>query len=56
MRRKDLELVDFIPGTAEKRRKKLSEWVCPECDYFEEIEKDEEGRLTNPDDPTGRQG
>jgi hypothetical protein len=48
MRRKDLELVDFIPGTAEEKRKKLSEWVCPECDYFEELEKDEAGRLANP--------
>jgi len=40
MRRKELELVDLIPGTAEAKRRKVSEWVCPECDYFEEIEKE----------------
>ena len=40
MRRKELELVDLIPGTADAKRRKVSEWVCPECDYFEEIEKE----------------
>jgi C4-type Zn-finger protein len=40
MRRKDLELVDRIPGTKEMNPRKVSEWVCPECDYFEEIEKE----------------
>jgi len=38
MRRKDMELVDVVPGTAEAKRRKVSEWVCPECDYFEEVE------------------
>lgn len=42
MRRKEMELVDLVPGTAEARRRKVSEWVCPDCDYFEEIEA--EGR------------
>lgn len=42
MRRKDMELVDLLPGTSEVKRRKVSEWVCPECDYFEEIEQ--EGR------------
>jgi len=42
MRRKDLEHVDLVPGTAEVKRRKVSEWVCPECEYFEEIEP--EGR------------
>lgn len=40
MRRKDMELVDVIPGTTETKTRKVSEWVCPECDYFEEIEKE----------------
>lgn len=44
MRRKDLELVDLIPGTGEAKPRTVSEWVCPECDYFEEIEKEEKGR------------
>ncbi len=42
MRRKDIELVDLVPGTTEARKRMVSEWVCPECDYFEEIEA--EGR------------
>ena len=28
----------YIPGTTEAKRRKVSEWVCPECEYFEEIE------------------
>jgi transposase len=42
MRRKDMELVDLVPGTNEAKRRQVSEWVCPECEYFEEIEP--EGR------------
>jgi hypothetical protein len=42
MRRKDMELVDYVPGTSEPKRRKVSEWVCPECENFEEIE--DEGR------------
>jgi hypothetical protein len=38
MRLKDYELVDYVPGTTEAKRRKVSEWVCPECEYFEEIE------------------
>ena len=38
MRRKDMELIDYIPGTTEPKKRKLSEWVCPECEHFEEIE------------------
>ncbi|MBP1634177.1 MAG: hypothetical protein H6Q10_751 [Acidobacteria bacterium] len=44
MRRKDFELVDRIPGTAEETKPlRVSEWVCPECDYFEEVEKEGKG-------------
>jgi len=42
MRRKDMELIDYIPGTSEPKRRRVSEWVCPECENFEEIE--DEGR------------
>ena len=38
MRRKDMELVDYVPGTTEPKKRKVSEWVCPECENFEEIE------------------
>jgi rubrerythrin len=30
--------VDRIPGTSEVRKRELAEWVCPECDYFEEAD------------------
>ena len=38
MRRQEREVVDRVPGTAEVKRATLSEWVCPECDYFEDAE------------------
>jgi YgiT-type zinc finger domain-containing protein len=31
-------IVDRVPGTAQSRIMQLREWVCPECDYFEEVE------------------
>ena len=30
--------VDRIPGTSQVTTKAMKEWVCPECDYFEEYE------------------
>jgi hypothetical protein len=30
---------DRVPGTQEARSKPVKEWVCPECDYFEEVEE-----------------
>jgi C4-type Zn-finger protein len=41
MHRKDVELADVIPGTSEVKRRMVSEWICPECDYFEEVEEEE---------------
>lgn len=32
------EVVDRVPGTAETKTTTSREWVCPECDYFEEVE------------------
>ncbi len=40
MHRHEREAVDLVPGTSEMKRRATVEWVCPECDYFEE---DEEG-------------
>ena len=40
MRRKDMEVVEYVPGTTEPKRRRSSEWVCPECDHFEEVEDD----------------
>jgi len=28
-----------MPGTSQTRTTTYDEWVCPECDYFEEAEK-----------------
>jgi YgiT-type zinc finger domain-containing protein len=39
MRQKTRELTDRIPGTRESRSRTVTEWVCPECDYFEEVEE-----------------
>ena len=33
------EFVDRAPGTGETRQQRVREWVCRECDYFEEAEK-----------------
>lgn len=37
MRKQERETVIRIPGTTEVRRLKTYEWVCLECDYFEEV-------------------
>ena len=35
------EQVSRVPGTSQEVKRPLSEWVCPECDYFEESEETE---------------
>jgi len=42
MRRKEWEETAWVPGTVEAKQSRVSEWVCPDCDYFEEIEEDDE--------------
>ena len=32
------ETVTRLPGTSQEVRQIVSEWVCGECDYFEEAE------------------
>ena len=32
------EITDRVPGTVQTKTRKFREWVCPECDYFEEVE------------------
>ena len=36
MRLSEREQTDRIPGKSEVISRKVMEWVCPECDYFEE--------------------
>ena len=38
MRIKQTESLVQVPGNPRPSTQKLSEWVCPDCDYFEEIE------------------
>jgi len=35
------EVVVHFPGQAQGRAHLTREWVCPECDYFEEAEEPE---------------
>ena len=44
MRLREREITDRVPGTSQTRVTKFREWVCPECDYFEEVEEGQAGR------------
>ena len=35
------EQVTRLPGTSQEVKTPLREWVCPECDYFEDDEETE---------------
>ena len=39
MRIKTHEHVVQIPGNPQATKRPVQEWVCPECDYFEEREE-----------------
>lgn len=39
MRLETRETVTRVPGTSQETRTVVSEWVCRECDYFEEAEE-----------------
>jgi C4-type Zn-finger protein len=32
------ETVEQVPGTSQAITHTVREWICPECDYFEEVE------------------
>ncbi len=38
MRLETRETVTRVPGTSQEVRQIIREWVCGECDYFEEAE------------------
>ena len=44
MRLHDREHIVVIPGTSETRKTRSWEWICPECDYFEDKEEHGEGQ------------
>jgi acetone carboxylase gamma subunit len=35
------EVSDQIPGRSETTVRVIREWICPECDYFEEAETEQ---------------
>jgi transposase len=39
MRLQERETIDRVPGTTQSTVTKNREWVCPECDYFEDAEE-----------------
>ena len=38
MQLRETVLTDRIPGTPQSKTTRVREWICPECDYFEEVE------------------
>jgi hypothetical protein len=36
MRLNTVERREHVPGVADQRPGIVREWICPECDYFEE--------------------
>ena len=44
MRLRPLTRTDRIPGRPEIIVKQIHEWTCPDCDYFEEIDREAETR------------
>ena len=41
MQLREREVTDRVPGTHHTKTTISAEWVCPECDYFEEWEDDD---------------
>ena len=40
MRLKQTQTVTHVPGNPKPTMGTLREWVCPDCDYFEEAEEE----------------
>ena len=38
MRLKEREIIVQIPGNPSATKRPVAEWICPDCDYFEEVE------------------
>lgn len=38
MRIREREVTDRVPGTLQTHTSKIREWVCPDCDYFEDLD------------------
>ena len=42
MQLREREITDRVPGFSQTKTTKSFEWLCPECDYFEEYDEDDE--------------
>jgi ssDNA-binding Zn-finger/Zn-ribbon topoisomerase 1 len=40
MRLKQTQQIIHVPGHPQETKRSTAEWICPECDYFEEAEGD----------------
>ena len=40
MKIKQTQLVTRVPGNPNATARTASEWVCPDCDYFEEADEE----------------
>ena len=41
MRLNEKEVAERVPGAPQTAVAKIREWICPECDYFEDAEDSE---------------
>ena len=41
MRLKRTQTVTHVPGSTTGTTRNTAEWICPECDYFEDAEENE---------------
>jgi acetone carboxylase gamma subunit len=41
MRLKEIEAVDRVAEARQMTKRQVREWICPDCDYFEEAEAGE---------------
>ncbi len=44
MRLEEKERTERLPGQGMARTRVVREWVCPECDHFEEADEEEAPR------------
>jgi len=43
MQLREREITDRVPGMAQTKTTKYYEWMCSECDYFEELDDEDIG-------------
>ena len=41
MRLQQTEVPVYVPGNPQPSKRMQKEWICPDCDYYEEAEEEE---------------